>query len=156
MKKLQGYAKKTLNMTDEHILEEAIRLVEEGVSVTLPVRGNSMLPFIIGGKESVILGQPTDLQVGDVVLAWVEGGRYVVHRIIHLKGEQVTLMGDGNLEGTERCLIADVKAKATHVVNRQGQHRYLYAYWRSIGARLWFFLLPFRRYLLAIYRRTIL
>ena len=79
-------------MTDNEIIEEAIRLVEEGVSVTLPVNGRSMLPFIIGGRESVILQQPptqgeprqnaAPLKVGDVVLAWVEGNRYVVHRII--------------------------------------------------------------------------
>lgn len=49
-------------MTDSEIIEEAIRLVKEGVSVTLPVNGNSMLPFIIGGKESVILQQPEVLE----------------------------------------------------------------------------------------------
>ena len=69
-------------ITDEGIIEEAIRLVGEGVSVTLPVNGNSMLPFIIGGKESVILQKPVEPRVGDVVLAWVKGGYYVVHRII--------------------------------------------------------------------------
>ena len=79
-------------MTDNEIINEAIRLVEEGVSVTLPVNGRSMLPFIIGGRESVILQQPPkqgetrqgapQLKLGDVVLAWVEGNRYVVHRII--------------------------------------------------------------------------
>ena len=42
-------------MTDNEIIEEAIRLVREGVSVTFPVNGHSMLPFIIGGKENVIL-----------------------------------------------------------------------------------------------------
>ena len=36
-------------MTDYDIIEEAIRLVREGVNVTLPVKGRSMLPFIIGG-----------------------------------------------------------------------------------------------------------
>ena len=39
-------------MTDNEIIEEAIRLVREGVNVTLPVNGNSMLPFIIGGKRA--------------------------------------------------------------------------------------------------------
>ena len=68
-------------MTDNEIIDEAIRLVREGVSVTLPVNGNSMLPFIIGGKESVILQGPGLIDVGDVVLAWVDGCRYVVHRI---------------------------------------------------------------------------
>ena len=81
-------------MTDNEIIEEAIRLVREGVSVTLPVNGNSMLPFIIGGKESVILQQPQLPKVGDVVLAWTSPGRWVVHRIIRIDGHQVTLMGD--------------------------------------------------------------
>jgi hypothetical protein len=44
---------------DDYILKEAIRLVEEGVCVTLPVDGRSMLPFIIGGQESVILQKPS-------------------------------------------------------------------------------------------------
>jgi YidC/Oxa1 family membrane protein insertase len=38
-------------ITDELIIEEAVRLVKEGVSVTLPVNGMSMLPFIIGGTS---------------------------------------------------------------------------------------------------------
>ena len=58
-------------MKDNDIIEEAIRLVREGVNVTLPVKGRSMLPFIIGGKESVILHRPVLIDVGDVVLAWV-------------------------------------------------------------------------------------
>ncbi len=65
-------------MTDNKIIEEAVRLVKEGVSLTLPVNGNSMLPFIIGGKESVILHRPGLTEIGDVVLAWVDGCRYVV------------------------------------------------------------------------------
>ena len=85
--------------SDKVIIEEAIRLVDEGVSVTLPVNGQSMLPFIIGGKESVILQKPVEPKVGDVVLAWVEGCRFVVHRIISIKGNDVVLMGDGNIIG---------------------------------------------------------
>ena len=42
-------------MTDNMIIGEAVRLVNEGASVTLPVKGWSLLPFIIGWKESVIL-----------------------------------------------------------------------------------------------------
>lgn len=153
-------------MTDNEIINEAIRLVEEGVSVTLPVDGRSMLPFIIGGKESVVLQQPPKqggqdgspqsadrLKVGDVVLAWVEGSRYVVHRIIRIDGERVTLMGDGNLVGTEHCSLSDVKAKATHVVDSRERPHDLYTSRRMLGVRLWWWLLPIRRYLLAIYKR---
>lgn len=140
-------------MTDNEIIEEAIRLVEDDVSVTLPVNGNSMLPFIIGGKESVILQKPEQLKVGDVVLAWADGYRYVVHRIIYIDGNSVTLMGDGNLTGTEHCTLNDIKAIATHVVDAKERTHYIYNRWRKSAAKWWFRLRPMRRYLLAIYRR---
>ena len=45
-------------MTDDVIIKEAVRLVQDGVSVTFPVKGRSMLPFIFGGRDSVILQKP--------------------------------------------------------------------------------------------------
>lgn len=141
-------------MTDNEIIEEAIRLVDEGVSVTLPVNGNSMLPFIIGGNESVILQEPEQLKVGDVVLAWADGYRYVVHRIIRIDGDHVTLMGDGNLTGTEHCTLNDIKAIATHVVDAKERTHYIYNRWRKSAAKWWFRLRPIRRYFLAIYRKV--
>ena len=80
-------------MTDGQVIEEAVRLVDDGVSVTLPVNGRSMLPFIIGGRDSVILQKPVNLHVGNVVLAWTDDSRWVVHRIIHIDGDRITLMG---------------------------------------------------------------
>lgn len=140
-------------ISDHEILEEATRLAKEGLSVTLPVKGNSMLPFIIGGKESVILQKPDHPKVGDVVLAWVENCRYVVHRIIKIDGHDVVLMGDGNIIGTEYCKIDDICAIATHVVSADGKRHDLYSKWRMRATRLWWYLRPIRRYILAIYRR---
>lgn len=140
-------------MTDNEIIEEAVRLVREGVNVTLPVNGYSMLPFIIGGKESVILHRPGLIDVGDVVLAWVDGCRYVVHRIIKLDYDRVTLMGDGNVAVTEHCRLNDIKARVTHVVDAKDRTHYIYNRWRMLGAKVWYWLRPIRRYLLAIYRR---
>lgn len=140
-------------MTDREIIESAIQLVGDGVCVTFPVKGQSMLPFIIGGRESVILTRPDRVKVGDVVLAWVEDSRYVVHRIVTISGHDVTLMGDGNIAGVEHCQLNDVKALASHVVDARGRHHDLHATWRMRAVRLWQWLLPIRRYLLAIYRR---
>ena len=142
-------------MTDEIIIHEAIRLVDEGVSVTFPVKGYSMLPFIIGGRESVILQKPLTVRLGDVVLAWVDNCRYVVHRVIGIEGERVILMGDGNIVGVEHCLLGDVKALATHVVDAKGRKHDLYAPWRQKASRLWWQMRPVRRYILAIYRRLL-
>ena len=69
-------------LKDNKIIQEAIKLVDEGICVTLPVEGRSMLPFIVGGQDSVLLEKVKKAEIGDVVLAWVEQCRYVVHRII--------------------------------------------------------------------------
>ena len=140
-------------MNDRVIIEEACRLVSEGVCVPLPVNGQSMLPFIIGGKESVILQKPIDLQVGHVVLAWADGNHFVVHRITQIDGTAITLMGDGNLVRTEHCQLSEVRALATHVVDSKGCKHDLYSKWRMRGVCLWNFLHPLRRYILGIYRR---
>jgi len=138
---------------DITILEEAIGLVGEGRKVIFPVNGSSMRPFIVGGQESVELESPTALGIGDVVLAWVDNCRYVVHRIIVMEGDRLILQGDGNVYGVEHCSTGDVKAKITYVVDRHGRRRNLYTPWRQFAARLWFRLRPIRKYILAIYKR---
>lgn len=140
-------------MSDKEIIEEVLRLIDAGVSVTLPVTGRSMLPFIVGGRDSVILQKSEKSKKGEVVLAWVEGCRYVVHRIVHIEGDRITLMGDGNLAGVEHCTLSDVKAVATHVVRGDGKKHYLYDKALLAGAQVWRWFRPVRRYLLAIYNR---
>ena len=140
-------------VTDHVIIEEASRLVRDGVCVTLPVNGQSMLPFIIGGKESVILQKPENLKVGHVVLAWVDGNHFVVHRIKAIDGTNVTLTGDGNLGGLEHCQLSDVRVLATHVVDTKGRKHDLYTKWRMRGLNIWNKLFPLRRYILGVYRR---
>lgn len=140
------------SVNDDLILAEAIRFVGEGVSVTFPVNGRSMLPFIVGGRESVILEKFESLEIGDVVLAWVDGNRYVIHRIVKMDGENLTLMGDGNLIGVEHCRVNDVKARAVAVVSAHGRKRSLDFAPRKAAAKVWMFLKPVRKWLLLPYR----
>ena len=141
-------------MTDEQIIQEAVRLVQDGVSVTFPVKGRSMLPFITGGRESVILQKPGSLQLGQVVLAQVGPDRYVVHRIIKVEPDRITLMGDGNIRGTESCTPSNVLAVATHVVDEKGKRRTLESKGQMFKAKVWFRIRPLRRIILAVLRRT--
>lgn len=144
-------------MTDAVIIREAVKLVDDGVSVTFPVKGRSMIPFIVGGRDSVILQKPGSLEPGLVVLAEISPDHFVLHRIIDISpdGMKITLMGDGNVRGTETCTPSTVLARATHVVDTEGRIIPLESEARLRRARLWRRLLPLRRYLLAIMRRTI-
>lgn len=139
------------------LIHESIALLKEGRRVILAVKGSSMHPFIIGGKESVeLVKAQSPLKVGDVVLAWVDGMHFVIHRIIGVEGNKVSLMGDGNIQGIEHCRVDEVVAIAEYVIAPNGKRRYLYSKKRLRFARLWFKLLPVRRWILAFYRRTLL
>ena len=136
---------------DAMILAEAIRLVGEGVEVTFPVNGRSMRPFIEGGRDSVVLVRPTNVKPMDVVLAKTEDNRYVIHRVLEMVGERVTLMGDGNLQGREYAECKQIYAKVTHVVHPNGYKRSLYTPFIQFVQKMWVSLLPLRRYLLKLY-----
>lgn len=142
-------------MTDEVIIQEAVRLVADGVSVTFPVKGRSMIPFIVGGQESVVLQKPDDLKVGHVVLAEIHPEHYVVHRIVRIGSDGlITLMGDGNIRGTESCTPEHVLARATHVLDAQGRRHTLESKGQIFKARVWYRIRPFRRFILAVLKRV--
>ena len=143
-------------LPNNEVIAGVINALESIPRVVLPVRGYSMLPFIIGDVDSVELVKPEKVEVGDVVLAWINDCRYVVHRVIKVDGDNVQLMGDGNLGGDEHCKISDVAAKAEYVVSPNGKRTYLYSPGQIRASRLWWKIKPVRRWILAIYRRTVL
>ena len=146
----------TITIDNNQLIGEVKKLLKTFPSVVLPVKGTSMLPFIIGSKESVeLMRWEKDFQIGDIVLAWTKD-YYVIHRIIKINGNDYTLMGDGNIIGTESCKRSDIVAKAEYVVDKHGNKHYLYTPRRCQASRLWNKLKPVRRWILAIYRRTIL
>ena len=124
------------------------KLFEGGRTVILnKPKGNSMLPFIRGGVDSVKLREPKSLEVGNIVLARF-GGRYLVHRIIAIDGTKVTLMGDGNLRGlTEEGDVSEVLGVVDEIILPNGRHRKPGKGW------IWRKLLPVRKYLLKAYRK---
>lgn len=113
----------------------------EGQAVKVAVKGQSMLPFFVSGATvSIRPITPSDFKVYNVVFADA-GNHFVIHRIIGLEGDKVTLLGDGNIVGTESM----TRDKVYGVVDCSALHLLL--------ARLWVALRPVRRFPLAIFRR---
>ena len=133
-------------LPNDVMLGEVSRLLHEGREVVMTPKGNSMRPFIRGQIDNVRLQRPDDLKVGDIVLAKFEG-RYIIHRIIDIKGDHVTMMGDGNLQGVEEVLRSDVSGVVVEIITPEGKRR------KPSRGRIWRLLLPFRKYLLKIYRK---
>lgn len=139
----------SISVPNDLLLSEVGRLLDEGHEVILATKGNSMLPFIVGEKDSVALQKTAEPKVRDIALAEVKKGMYVLHRIIAVDGDQVTLMGDGNIRGCEHCSKADVLGVATAIIKPSGKRV------APPSGKVWLRLKPVRRYILGIYRRLI-
>jgi hypothetical protein len=127
------------------LIPEMERLLRAGKQVVFTPDGVSMRPFIEGGKDSVVLEHPADIRTGDILLCRV-GTSYVLHRLIALSGDSLTLMGDGNIAGVEHCGRQDVLGRVVEIRSPRGRTKTMR------GWRLWLRLLPIRPFLLKIYR----
>lgn len=139
------------------MMEEIRQLVAEGISTTITVKGNSMNPFIVDGRDRITLGpfKDNELRRGCVALVRDIRGEYLVHRVIARDGDMVTLLGDGNVRGTEKAHVSDVIA-LMRSVERKGRTVSVDGFvWRSYSW-LWMLLEPVRRWPLALWRKLFL
>lgn len=139
------------------LLAKVAQAIAQGNAVLIPVKGRSMHPFVIGDKECVELYPITDIRIGDVVLATLSSGKYLLHRIYGFKGEDgVILMGDGNVRNKEFCLRSDILAKARFVVKEDGRRLSFDSFSMRLAFWIWKFSLPVRGVLLKLYRLLVL
>ncbi len=135
-------------LSTDQLLTEVATLLTEGYTVTILCQGNSMLPFIRSGKDSVVLQKHPSYHVGDIVLARI-GETFLLHRIYKMTPTSVHLMGDGNVHAKEVCTIQEIYGAATHII-RNGQKYSCTTPCARTKAKLWRFLLPIRRILLFV------
>ena len=136
-------------------LGEVSQMLREGKPYAIYVKGYSMRPFIEHTRDRVFLEKRDSYNVGDAVLAQIEPGHYVLHRIIEKQGDSLTLQGDGNRSCiVEHCKEQDVSGVVTMYIRPN----------RTIPAddpklvrriRLWRKLRPIRRFLLFIYNAVV-
>lgn len=143
---------KEIKFSNVELLPEVIRLMDEGHTVTINLRGFSMRPFLENDRDKALLTKAKEIHKGDVVLAETAPKHYVLHRIINIDGDHITLRGDGNLL-EEHCRREDVKGfaigfyrKGRKTIDKTNSFKWL------LYSQLWTSLYPIRRYLLAAYR----
>ena len=127
-----------------YTLSDAVAALRRGDEALVGVAGRSMLPYLRPGRDVALL-RPADgiFHSGDIVLArW--GDVVVLHRVISADGKGLTLMGDGNLQQTERVGVEDVIGRVD-MVCRDGELTF-----KPSKACLWRRLRPLRRVFLKI------
>ena len=126
--------------------EEMEERLKQGKVIQFVPQGISMLPFIQGGRDKVLVRKETEVKVGDIVLV-PYGGHLILHRVYAINGSHLTLMGDGNLKGTEELDASEVLGTAVQIIKPNCRCRKPHKAW------LWRHTLPVRRYMLKLRRK---
>ena len=126
--------------------------LREGAELPLVISGESMLPFLRPGRDTVFLKQPdAPLQRGDIAFYRRFDGAYILHRVCRAEPGKYWFLGDAQtrVEGPlpAQCVFAYVTAV------RRGERLYQpeSLFWRVFSGP-WLKLVRQRPRLLRIYR----
>lgn len=131
-------------LPNDILLKEVCQMLAQGKSVKLRAKGNSMLPFIRGDSDTLLLSPPTTLRKGDIVLAKIENDTYIIHRIIKINKHSILLAGDNNLFQQEKCDKANIFGTVNALIRNSKKHKLTTPTSRLL-ALIWYNLLPLRR-----------
>jgi len=151
LKLYHDLCKKTISVPNELFFKEVQVFLEEGKQVRITVKGRSMRPFLKNG-DTVVLTPVGNRSVrwGDIVLARINSGCIVLHRVVFRNKKKLWLMGDAHSIQKERTTEGDVLAVIVAAWRKEKEMKL-----DSIGRRcivvIWFLMVPFRGYLLKIY-----
>lgn len=124
--------------------------IRQGKKVKIRVRGNSMLPFIRNNDEALLIPPtPEHIQKGTPVVAQTDELGIVLHRIYHIEGNRITLLGDGNINQFEHTSPDRIIATVSHYY--RGKHTLkLDSWYMYLIGRLWMAAHPWRRKVLTL------
>lgn len=144
-------------MDTESYLSMLSQLLQHDTQAALPVTGSSMVPFLVHGRDQVLLQPPPPaLHRGDIALYRRENGHYVLHRVCRTdENGRYYFVGDAQqvIEGPiapQQILAAAVQAC------RKGKWIGPGDFWWDFFASAWLLLRPVRRPILMLYGRLAL
>ena len=144
-----------ITLPNSLMLGEVCKLLAEGRDVVLLTRGVSMRPFIEGDRDSVTLRAKSHVEPGDIALAQIRPGVYVLYRVRAVEHGMVRLKGDGNLRGIEICPEKEVYGTVIEIIRpgdrrvdpSSGRMMFRWKIWKTLPCIV-------RRGVLWIYRKT--
>ena len=111
-----------LELRNDIFFAEVERRINDGQSVTIPVKGFSMRPMMRSEKDKVILTAHSDNDIKQkAVMLFRHNGHHIMHRIIAIDGNDITFAGDGNYRIREQATKDDIVALVTTIIRPSGR-----------------------------------
>lgn len=132
----------------------AAEALKQGRTVKLLVGGQSMYPFIRGGKDLVeVVPCPPEGELPAWCCPFYQWeGRYMIHRYIGREGGDCLMMGDGNVARIERVKREDVIGLLRTIYHSDGTARDCRDRGWLKKAEWWYRLRILRRWLLPLFK----
>lgn len=144
-----------LRVDNDELIKFASETLQEGTSVTLRVKGNSMFPFLRNFVDCVVI-EPVGLRKmkrGDIIL-FKYLGTYLLHRIIalDLKNDIIYVRGDNRRKkGYEIINHGDIVGIVSSVLKNNEKTVYCDSFRWKFTSSLWMFFYPVIYYLRKCY-----
>ncbi len=120
-------------------------LTEEGNEVSMRIAGNSMSPFLVHERDTILFRKPDrELKKGDMVFYQRRNGQFIMHRICRIAPEGYYLVGDAQVE-IEGPLQREQIFALIIKVHRKGRWIGPGDFWWDFFERIWIHLIPIRR-----------
>lgn len=131
-------------------LETLCGIIQEGKQVSLTVSGSSMVPFLAGNRDSVLLSLPDgEPKKGDVCLYRRASGQFVLHRLYRVKKDGYYFVGDAQNEIEGPLAREQICAKVIAAVRKGKRITPKNGVWKFYE-KLWIRILPMRRPLIRL------
>ena len=144
-----------LQVDNKIFFAEVENLLAEGESVTVMVRGCSMMPHLRDGKHSVVVRRckAEDIKLG-AVMFFEYRGQWIMHRLRRIEDEKLIFAGDGNYKLEEVVGRDALRGVVTDIISPSGYKLSCESFLGRFKAGAWLMLPAIvRRYMLAIIRR---
>lgn len=126
--------------------------LKQGKQLQIAPTGDSMYPFLLNGRDQVVLSLPTRAcKRGDICLFRRENGLYIVHRVHHRNQKGIYMVGDhqvsleGPLKEEQIVAVAVAIVRKGHRIDVNNK-QYLFL------VQVWFLLRPLRPAIITIWR----
>ncbi len=121
------------------------RFLNRGRTVTLPVAGNSMQPWLQDKTDRVALQKKDQYRIGDIVLVKNGASPYLLHRILKKRDGKYLIGGDSNLF-TDGWFEPEMILAAVTAVERDhsGQWTKTGVWYQKMKYKVWYHMIKVR------------
>ncbi|MBO5069686.1 MAG: S24/S26 family peptidase [Roseburia sp.] len=128
-------------------------LLGEGKEVSLTITGNSMAPFLVHGRDVVVIANPDgNWKKGDIALFQRKTSQYILHRICRVdKNGNCFFIGDGQ-QIVEGPIAPEQIFGKIVAARRKGKWEKPGTFWWEFFRHIWLYIVPLRPICHRVYR----